>query len=479
MDFMFYDLFFLVIFVIISALFIFFNKKNLKREGIIYLYRTQIGTKIINYIGGKYKRTLNVLKYFSILIGYVLMVGIIFLFGRSVYIYARYPQITDMIKAPPIAPVIPYFPKLFHMESFFPPFYFTYFILALAIVAIVHEFAHGIFMKHNKIKIKSTGIAFLGPILGAFVEQDETSMKKIKKTDQMAILSAGVFANIIFAGIFLLIWAGIFYLTFTPSGVLFDTYLISAVNVSDINFVNGISIENPANQKLVGMINRDEISDKSTLGGGDNFTEIIASGEKYYIKSIDLKKQLETNNNFAVLYPDLPAINIGLKGIIIEVNGNKIETHKQLMEVMQDKKPQETINLKTNYNGEINEYDFALGQYQDYSERGTIGIINFEVSKRIEDQFAFFKNKFTDYKIKNEFMLFLYYLIFWIFFFNLLVAFFNMLPFAILDGGRFFYLVLLGITNNEKISKRIYKFMGLGILFFLTLLMAIWFFRII
>ena len=62
--------------------------------------------------------------------------------GQTLSIYILHPEITKIIKAPPIAPLIPYFPKLFGMESFFPPFYFTYFIVALAIVAVVHELSH-------------------------------------------------------------------------------------------------------------------------------------------------------------------------------------------------------------------------------------------------------------------------------------------------------------------------------------------------
>ena len=67
---------------------------------------------------------------------------------------------------------------------------------------------------------------------------------------------------------------------------------------------------------------------------------------------------------------------------------------------------------------------------------------------------------------------------FWIFLINLAVGFFNMLPFTILDGGRFFYLTVLGITKNEKITRKVYKGVGWMILALLILMMAVWFIRL-
>jgi hypothetical protein len=58
--------------------------------------------------------------------------------------------------------------------------YFTYWIVAIALVAIFHEGFHGIFARFYNIKIKSTGFGFLGPFLAFFVEQDDKQMQKAK-----------------------------------------------------------------------------------------------------------------------------------------------------------------------------------------------------------------------------------------------------------------------------------------------------------
>ena len=57
---------------------------------------------------------------------------------------------------------------------------------------------------------------------------------------------------------------------------------------------------------------------------------------------------------------------------------------------------------------------------------------------------------------------------------NLLVALFNMLPLGILDGGRFFYLTVWGITRSEKVGKKAYSLMTWILLASLALLMVRW-----
>ncbi len=481
MSFLIYDVSFLIIFIIIISILLYKNKKHVKREmGIAFLYRAQWGVKLIDYVGKKYKRTLNALKYVIIPLSYLLMISIIFLIGRAVYSYVRYPWLTKLVKAPPLAPVIPYFPKIFGMESFFPPFYFTYFIVAIAIVAIVHEFSHGIFMRHNNVRIKSTGLAFFGPFMGAFVEQNDEDLDKQKKSDQMAILGAGVFANFVFAIIFLLIWIGLFYMTFIPSGTMFNAYTLGQIEISSIESIDGINITNPTKDNLIQITENEKLTTDLILdadGKSLNFTSISSGGKTYFITLEILKKQLKENESYIVAYYDFPAIRSGLRGTIIEIDGTEIETYNDLAEIMETYNPSDEINLKTNYNEKILEYNIILAEDPYQKGRAVFGISNTLTSLRFDEQIAFFKHPFTYYKIKSEFLLFLYYLVFWVFIINLLVALFNMLPAAILDGGRFFYLTVWGITKNEKFAKKAYKAAGYIILFAFLLMMFFWFIR--
>jgi len=75
-DFWIFDIAFLVLFSIWVVWFLRTNRKNLGKEGIIFMYRTQVGVKAINWFGDKFKRILLSLKYVVISVGFFLM-GII------------------------------------------------------------------------------------------------------------------------------------------------------------------------------------------------------------------------------------------------------------------------------------------------------------------------------------------------------------------------------------------------------------------
>jgi membrane-associated protease RseP (regulator of RpoE activity) len=80
-----------------------------------------------------------------------------------------------------------------------------YGLIGLATVIIVHEFAHGILARVEKIKIKSIGVLLLAILPGAFVEPDEEGVKKASRLAKLRIYAAGSIFNLSFAGIALLI----------------------------------------------------------------------------------------------------------------------------------------------------------------------------------------------------------------------------------------------------------------------------------
>jgi tryptophan-rich sensory protein len=83
MGFEIYDLVFAIVFCIAVALFLYYKRKNLKREGIMFLYRTQLGVKFIDFVGTRFKRTLGFLQYVIIGLGYLLMAGVLYLITKS------------------------------------------------------------------------------------------------------------------------------------------------------------------------------------------------------------------------------------------------------------------------------------------------------------------------------------------------------------------------------------------------------------
>jgi len=451
-EFLTYDMSFLILFTLFIIIFLYSKRKNLKREGILFLYRTKIGIKTINFIGDKFKKTLHVLKYFAVVSGFGLMIGIFYLIISSVYIYFKFPEITQIIKAPPVFPLIPYFPQIFGVQSLFPPFYFTYFLLAIIIVAVSHEFAHGVFMRLFKIKIKSTGFVFLGPILGAFVEEDKKNFGKKKNFEQMAVLSAGTFANLLCALIFIFLFIGFFYLFFQPGGYAFNTYSYSLI---------------PA-----GMI--------SGIGNSSgNLTEIFA-GNKTYLVDSELKEQLGENATYYLVYDDTPAARSGMKGMITSINGERIRNQKDLENFLLQKKPGDVIEIKTIFNDEEKSYTITLAENPSDKLRAYIGIGFLQPSSsgvlKYFGKYLTIIQKPSVYgytpKIESKNIYLVNNFFYWIILINFFVALFNMLPLGILDGGRFFYLSVLSITKSKKIAISSFKLISylIGLIFILLII---------
>lgn len=452
--------------ILVTLAVVFFIKKrrkNLKKQGLMFLYHTKIGLRAIDWTSKKFAPILKPLQYVSIFLGYVLMGSILWLIGTTLYLYLKYP-IFKVIKAPPVFPLIPYFPTIFKLESFFPPFYFTYFIVALIVVAISHEFSHGVFARLNNIRIKSTGFAFLGPILGAFVEQDEKQMNKAKPRAQLAVLSAGVFANILMTLFFgLLLWL-FFANSFTPSGVYFNTYSQNIINISDISFVNSIPVS------------QFSFSNSSLK---EEFVNLSVNNETFYVAPSLLKSSILENYSQIIVFEDTPAFNAKLRGAITQVGDKLITSHDELKESILSYKPGDNILVKTIENGKENTYNITLSEKEGKAFLG-IGVMPQTRSGLIGwfyNTIASIKNPYVYYTSNlGSFGIFVYELLWWVIIINFFVALFNMLPLGILDGGRFFYLTVAGITKSEKIGKGAFKVItwAIGLLF--LVLMLKWFF---
>jgi len=459
MSFVLYDLAFLFVFIILLALFLIPRRKKLKIEGVLILYRTKIGIRIIDYISKRYKKFLNNFEYVLIFIGYGLMLGMIYLLVQLFLLIARNPKIFELIKIPPIAPLIPYLPQIFNAD-YLPPFYFTYWIVVLGITAIFHEFMHGIFAKARGIKIKSTGFAFLGPFTAAFVEPDEEKVKKIKRRSQIAFLSAGSFANLILTILFFIVLWAFFHLAFMSSGVIFNTYTFSVLNTSQITL---------SNQSI--NVNFD---------GGLNLTKIYFNNTVYYAETDKL-----ANSSMIIAYENTPALKAGLAGVITGVDGQKVGDNSDLKKILDKKNPGDNITVETLYNNSVQEYGIELTERPDNKSQAYLGIatINTESSSllgKVRNKILFFKDPNTYYKPRgaDELIIFIYNLFWWLILINLSVALSNMLPVGIFDGGRVFYLTILSITKSEKTAKIAFGISTYLILGIFVLLTILWFFSL-
>ncbi len=441
----------------------------MKREGLLFLYKTSWGMKLIDRIGKKYQRTLKFLSYVSITIGYFLMALMLYLFGKIVYVYVTNVAFVKAVKIPPITPLIPYIDKI---VPGFPPFYFIYWIIILAIIAVFHEFAHGIFMRRYNVKVKSTGFGFfpffLPVFLAAFVEQDEKSMQKVSRFKQKAILSAGTFANILTAVATLIVMILFFNLAFASSGVVYDNYAYGIVGIGTISSINNITLENPNYSKIL------ELTEENKLNR-------IETSEGEYILTREQVAYLENQESeYIYAYYDSPAINAGLENVITKINDKEIKNIEDLGEEIALYSPGEKITIETNRES----YEILLGEKPGNEEDAWIGIV-FEEQQRkgvigkIFGWVGSFKDPHINYVAKFNGANFIHNLLWWLAIISFSVALVNMLPMGIFDGGRFFYLTVLGLTKSKKKAKKWFAASTSILLSLLILMMIFWVFGLI
>ncbi|MEK6819484.1 MAG: site-2 protease family protein, partial [Nanoarchaeota archaeon] len=306
-------------------------------------------------------------------------------------------------------------------------------------MGITHEFSHGIFARLHKLKIKSTGFAFLGPILGAFVEPDEKQLEKTKKLPHMSILAAGTFANLLMTILFGAIIILFFKFSFMPAGVNFNSYAVTPIDLGEAKIIWNSSYE--------------------------KFAKLEFNGKNYFVDSSSLENSIKNKLPLIYAYDDSPAFKSNLKGPIMEIDGEKIQSKEDLQRILLAHKPNDKVRIKTAITNpgtevvnEIKNYDLELGEregkaflgvgFVDGQSRGFIGKVYTNTLAKVKKPGIFYASSI------GEFGWFIYYLLWWIVVINFLVALFNMLPLGILDGGKFFYLTVLGITKKEKIASR-------------------------
>jgi len=469
------------------------NKKNVKVESRFFiLYKTKVGLKIINFIGNRFKKTLKILSYIVMATGYMLMALAVFLFVQMIASVIKMPEILKIAKVPPIMPLIPYLPQMFNID-FLPPFYFTYWIIAIAIIAVFHEGAHGIFAKFYKVKVKSTGFGFLGPFLAAFVEPDEKQLAKKRGREQIAILAAGSFANLLMALIFIALIALFFYFFFSPQGVQFETYASSAINISSITAISGISIENPSIQDIaLAMQNLNTIDvnlkvDRKTI----NLTKIETLDGTYFAVTKNLKSELKQEmkkGNSSVqqllVFDDTPALHAGLQGAITKIDSATIRNLDEFEAQLLKYKPNDEVIIETKNKDSYNYYKVRLAARHENKSLAYLGVgfINVKARTGILGYIGRIINKLKNPtifylpKYSPGLTIFVYNLLWWIIMINLSVAIMNMLPLGIFDGGRVFYLTILAITKSKKKAGLIFKIMTyllLGLVIALTVMWVI------
>ena len=304
-----------MVFVLALTLFLFLKRKNIKISGpfpIFYmmLYQTKLGLDKMEKWSKMHPKIFLYLAYLSIFIG---VVGAFLIF---ILMFWQLWFIVDNEMTAGGGLVLPIQTDK-GLDGAVPIFFvpFWYWIIAIFILATVHEFAHGVIAERFKIKIKSSGFAFFGilaPILpAAFVEPDEKQMNKKPKWQRVAVLGAGSTSNFIFGFLFLFLWLFV--------AIPFANNTMEAKSITFENTINKSSLHEHG-----------IVSGKIISINGENDMNVIL--EKIGNLSVNETLELtllsgETMMNYSVITFENPAIEgrgmIGITGVEIDRNPKK------------------------------------------------------------------------------------------------------------------------------------------------------------
>lgn len=194
----------LAVFIALMLVFIWFERRNIQVNGVFPLlyfamWRTQRGLRFMDRLAAAAPGFWNLFFGLGIITCFIGMVFISYELVKNTVLLFTAPG-----AAPSIQPVLPFQVK----GVFFVPF--VYWLLSIFLIAVVHEFCHGIAARVHKMPVKSSGLAFLGVLVpvvpAAFVEPDEQRLQKQSRFKQWSVFAAGPFANLVMAGlVFLLV----------------------------------------------------------------------------------------------------------------------------------------------------------------------------------------------------------------------------------------------------------------------------------
>lgn len=239
---------YLVILIYILIAFIVVKNKHKFhfQSGIIALYKTKLGLKMMDKWGNKHPKFFRFIGYLGVIVGFIGMVFMTFALYQGVSQFYMDPQ------APATVGVV--IPGIQVEGSPFNSLDIITGLIIIFIVAAFHEFGHGVISRAHNVRVNSSGVVFFGPILGAFVEPDNKQLYSSSNKTQLSIFAAGPFFNVILtlfamAIITMLPFAGLTFAQNQPLIVdtITDNSTLSQIDIEQgdvIKSINGVEMSN-------------------------------------------------------------------------------------------------------------------------------------------------------------------------------------------------------------------------------------------
>jgi membrane-associated protease RseP (regulator of RpoE activity) len=264
----------MLVFIAILALFFWFDRKNVERQSILLLRKTQKGKRFLTRLGQSLPRVWWLYGMAA--------VGVGFFISAYIFYWLITMTITSLVveTVPGLAIVLPSpTTELVAVPGVIGiPFWFW--IISIFLLILVHEGSHGIMAAREKVKIKSLGWGLLIAIPLAFVEPDEKQLQKEKPMKQLRVFAAGSFGNFILAIIAANLLVFSITTFFVPAGVNYQGLMVGypaeqANLTGTIIGINNYTIEDldDLSTALEEIGPEKQVTVTTRIGSGDDFEE--------------------------------------------------------------------------------------------------------------------------------------------------------------------------------------------------------------
>jgi len=427
-----------IIFLVVLTIFVFMKRKNLDTKQIIpnflyfSMYKTKMGINLMDSAAKRFRRFVRYLGYFGIAVGFLGMIFIGYSLIQNIFVLFTKPE-----AAPGVGLVLPIKAK----GIFYVPF--CYWIISIFVIAIVHEFAHGLIARANNLKVKSSGFAFVGTgfrltglIIILFSIYFKLKHNKLFDFHTANFLNFSSPDNWLVVGLLLVL----------------ISYVKNLSKLSHIPIIPAAFVE-PDEKGLRKRPHKEQLSVFAAGPLANILTAFLFLIILYFVMAPVVNAVIEYNgvkfSDYAKGNITYPAEKAGIKigEIIKEIDNKPTPNLENMTIILKSKKPGEIVTIKTDKSA----YEIKLEKNPENESAAFIGISQPEQSTTIKGNI---KKSFGEF-LPNA-LVWIYGMVFFIYVLNFGIGLFNLVPIGPLDGGRMLQLVLHKFLGEEKGNKTWY-----------------------
>lgn len=391
----------------------YFEKYNISFYGPALLLRTKRGIHTLKRIASK-KRFWRGYGTFAIIFCFLMMLFMVGMLVLNTYaILNLTPEQQKDIPGVEFGFILPGINPMLPLE------YLFYVVVALIVAIIVHEFSHGILTFAHNLKVKSLGVLYFILPLGAFCEPDEEELTKTKRINRMRVYAVGPMSNFVVAIILVILFSCCFMGSVQPVDGVHVSYIYKDSPANEIGLSAGMVIQEVNNT----------VTSNATI-----FTQVM--------------NQTYVGETIPIRYYDKGAELVKNATLVSKYNYSHNKTDKN------------TSFLGVGYNPYINLWTKALQHPLSFAFPNGLILL---YSLPFLSYFVGFNPLVAPYNqgyvITGPLSILppsvfwpLANVIYWVFWLNLIVGFFNILPMVPLDGGFLFSDGLRSVIGRLKKS---------------------------